>query len=67
MKLSMRSMIRMSAPKRKFLTKTDSIISEKYAISVHPTTAPIDIAKKVFCGFIPIKRPTMDPTKPPDP
>lgn len=39
----------------------------KVAISKQPIIAPSDIAKNVFHGFIPIKRPTIEPTKPPDP
>ena len=57
----------MSNPNKKFDTKTESIASAKYAISEQPTIAPIDIAKKVFKGFIPINLPTIDPTRPPDP
>ena len=54
-------------PSKKFLIKTDNITSVKYAIVRQPATAPVDIARKIFHGFIPIKRPTIEPTRPPDP
>ena len=37
------------------------------AIKRQPITAPIEIAKNVFQGFIPINLPTIDPTRPPEP
>ena len=37
------------------------------AMRRQPITAPIDIAKNIFQDFMPIKRPTIDPTRPPDP
>ena len=49
----------------KFCIKTDFTASAKYAIIRHPVIAPADIARNVLIGFIPIKRPTIDPTKPP--
>lgn len=55
------------SPIKRFLTRTDNIASAKYAMSKVPIIAPIDIAKKVFKGFIPINLPTIDPTIPPEP
>ena len=54
-------------PSKKFVTKTDRIASAKYPIIRQPVTAPTDIAKKIFHGFMPINRPTIEPTRPPDP
>ncbi len=39
----------------------------KVAINKQPIIAPSDIAKNVTHGFMPIRRPTIDPTNPPDP
>ena len=58
---------RINNPNKKFFTKTDFITSAKHAINKQPLTVPIDIAKKVFHGFIPIRRPSIEPTRPPDP
>ena len=53
---------------RVVLTFANSIKKfEKVAISKVPITAPIDIEINVFQGFIPIRRPTIEPTNPPEP
>ena len=56
-----------SIPIKKLVIKTDTIASEKYAMSIVPIIAPVEIAKKVVHGLIPISLPIIDPTKPPDP
>jgi len=40
---------------------------ENVAMSRQPITAPNDIARKALSGFMPIKRPTIEPTSPPEP
>ena len=40
---------------------------ENVAMSRQPMIAPKDIARNVLSGFIPIKRPTIEPTSPPEP
>ena len=54
-------------PIKMLLINTVSIKSAKYAINTHHIIAPIDMARKIFQGFIPTNRPTIEPTRPPDP